>query len=385
MAQIYGEKAKFSCHTQMEIAQRFEVDNNMKPLSMMRKINNIISTLFNTFNTITFEELLLDWWNEYQHELSDGSLQRKISIINTHLIPTLGKLAVREITKKVLQNYIIEKHKHGDTRSHGKGLSYNTIRSHFNIIRPALDYAITQGIIYINPARSIRIPREPYEANPFTLPEVVQLLKCTNKIMMRFAIVIAFTTGMRPGEIYGLKKSDINFKQKFLSVRRSVVAPKPGAAIIHKTKTPSSRRRIDLDDFTLYILSLLVSHSPTEFLFVDYKGELLSPWYNKVDFDAAAKKAGIKGKRFYDLRHGHATYLLMHNINIKEIQERMGHSSIRMTIDTYGHLFPTIQQQSVRLLNGNTQPHIICNIADIISDDYNIKSLAHYINEKNFH
>lgn len=315
----------------------------MNLLNTIDILNKTRLYLTQSFNGITYQEVLSSWWDEYQYRLSEGSIERKSSIIKNHLIPALGAYKVKDIDKALLKNYIDTKHKNE--------LSYHTIRTHFNILRPSLDYAILQGIIYINPARGIRIPRPRKEIYPATFPEVIKILEHTESIKMKYAIIIAFMTGMRPGEIWGLKKSDIYFEQKFLTVRRSVVAPKPGDAIVHETKTASSRRRIDLDDLTLAILKVMVQGSQSDFLFVDGQGDLMSPWDIKVHFDKAANKAGIKNKRFYDLRHGHATYLLMHNINVKEIQERLGHSSIRTTIDTYGHLFPSIQQQTVNLLN----------------------------------
>lgn len=352
----------------------------MQSIKLLQEIRFLLIRIFVTFSNLTFEELLHNWWDKYKNELlSEGSIDRKESIMRNHIIPELGKYKINELDENILKNYMKSKHDDGDLKSLTcKGLSYSTIRDHFNIIRPALDYAVTQGMVFYNPARKIKIPREHFEANPITFSEVVSLLQNSEKNIMRCAILIAFTTGMRPGEIYGLKKSDIYFDRKFLTIRRSVVSPKPGDAIVHETKTASSRRRIDLDDMTLQVLALLVNHSQSEFLFVDDHGNQLSPWYNKVFFDKAAKKAGIVGKRFYDLRHGHATYLLMHNINIKEIQERMGHSSIRITIDTYGHLFPTIQQQSVALLNGLPCAYS-CSPAKMIQSDDDIKSLSKYI------
>lgn len=354
----------------------------MQPIKLLQEIRFILLRIFVVFSNITFEELIYDWWDKYKNELlSEGSIDRKEHMIQNHIVPALGRCKINELDENILKNYVNSKHEYGDLKSStSKGLSYATIRNHFNIIRPALDYAVAQGMIFYNPARKIKIPREHFEANPITFPEVVKLLQNSEKNIMRCAILIAFTTGMRPGEIYGLKKSDIHFERKFLTVRRSIVSPRPGDAIVHETKTASSRRRIDLDDMTLQVLALLVNHSPVEFLFVDDDGNLLSAWYNKVFFDKAAKKAGIVGKRFYDLRHGHATYLLMHNINIKEIQERMGHSSIRMTIDTYGHLFPTIQQQSVALLNGLPCTYS-CSPAKMIQSDNDIKSLSKYITQ----
>lgn len=302
-----------------------------------------------------FSETIIDWWSKYKYQLCRDSVTRKESIINIHLIPVLGKLQLNEIKEDTLFSYIQRKHNNGNLRSNTGGLSFETIRSHFNIIRPFFDWAIAQGHTGYNPARNIKIPRIVYEARPFKVEEVRNIIRYASPKYMKDVIILAFRTGLRRGEIYGLKTEDVDFKRRCLMVRRTVTAGSPKEISIHAPKTKSSVRCVYFDWVCFRILKRRIRKNrtrPSEFIFCKPNGDLISPWDNTRYFAAACKRAGVSETRFHNLRHTHATVLLSKNVHPKVVQERLGHSSFSITEDIYSHVFPTIQRSAVKAFNG---------------------------------
>lgn len=316
-----------------------------------------------TKKNVLYEDCLLEWWTDYKLDLSIESVLTKELIINKHILPELGRYRVSEITRDLLYGYISKKKESGNLRSKNKGLSDKSLRTHFNIIRPSLQHGFMQGYTKGNVADTIKIKRPRYIFQPFTADEVNSIIENTTIEYMADLIELAFRTGMRRSELYGIQKQDVDFKSKRLMVRRAVTACCPSECNIHAPKTKSSIRGIYLDDICLKILYKRISYnkdkSQTSFIFSNDDGSVINPFYTTAYFKAACKKAGTASTRFHDLRHAHATILLLNNVHPKVVQERLGHSSIDITLDIYSHLTPTIQQEAVTVFN------------DIVTTGYN--------------
>ena len=167
---------------------------------------------------------------------------------------------------------------------------------------------------------------------------------------MADAITLAYRTGMRREEIFGLTVRDVDYSHNFLMVRHACTEDYPGRIQIGPPKTPASKRRIDLDDICMDILRRRQG-APSDYIFRDDTGAVLSPWHSSVHFKRIRNKAGISRGRFHDLRHSHATILLANGVPPHVVKERLGHTSIRMTIDTYSYVWPTMQRMAVDVLN----------------------------------
>lgn len=136
----------------------------------------------------------------------------------------------------------------------------------------------------------------------------------------------------------------------FLTVRHTQSLDKNGKTIIKHPKTRASKRRIDLDEHTVFILRRRCLESDSEFIF-SRNGKMLVPYNISNIVKKCCKTTGITPKRFHDLRHGHATYLLINNVHPKIVQERLGHENIGITLDTYSHLIPGMQSAAVNAIN----------------------------------
>ena len=151
---------------------------------------------------------------------------------------------------------------------------------------------------------------------------------------------------MRRGELCGLQWKDIDWEHQFLMVRRSVVDFQRQREI-HGPKTKRSQRRIQLDAESMKMLRRRQENAISEWVFTNTKGEPAKTVCVSPYFRNACLKAHVPPRKFHALRHTHASILLANNVHPKNVQERLGHSSISMTLDLYSHLIPTMQQVAV--------------------------------------
>ncbi len=302
--------------------------------------------------SVTFAEIINQWWLEHKVQVLDTTARKKEEEMRVHILPALGSLKLSAITPQVLQGYISDKLAHGSPKRHPGGLAHSTVRDHFKIIKPAIDWAISKGYITDNPAAKVKLPRRVrHEVQTFTPLEVASLIMAARPRWMGDLITLAYRTGMRRGELFGLKWEDVDFDGEYLLVRRTISAKAPKERLIHLPKTERSRRRIDLDRLSLEMLNRRRNVATTEWVFEGRGGHLLSPWIVTKYMAMACKKTGIPHRCFHTLRHTHATLLLSKGVNPKVVQERLGHSTLEMTLGTYGHVLPTMQQAAIQVLN----------------------------------
>jgi len=165
--------------------------------------------------------------------------------------------------------------------------------------------------------------------------------------------VLAITTGMRKGEILGLRWRDIDFERHNLSIRHTVQYLR-GHNISGETKTPSSRRMIALSGYTISVLRKhqTSSNGSEGLVFSTSTGKPISGRNITRHFHRSLEKAGLERMPFQDLRHTAATLLLKENVHPKIVQDMLGHSSITLTLDTYSHILPDMQQEAAEKMDG---------------------------------
>jgi integrase len=168
--------------------------------------------------------------------------------------------------------------------------------------------------------------------------------------------VTAVGTGARLGELLGLRWGDIDFESKTISIQRTLLDHN-GRIEVGEPKTARSRRRIDLPDF---IVTALKSHRlrspaqphPTAWVFIDANGGPLRKCnLMRRSFHPLLERAGLPKVRFHDLRHTAASLLFAEGVHPKVVQERLGHATIAITLDTYSHVIPTMQKEAATQLD----------------------------------
>nr|DAZ33125.1 MAG TPA: Integrase [Caudoviricetes sp.] len=290
-----------------------------------------------------YESLLKLWWEEYRNSLLDTTRHHKEMEMRVHIIPELGNIQIKKINQKVIQQFINTKM---------QTVAPSSIKRFYNIINPSFRWAVEKKLMKYNPAENVTLPKvTPKEVETFSPDEIKCLIEAARPKWLGDIINLAYRTGMRRGEIYGLKKDDISFDDKFLMVRRTVSALQPGDFLVHHPKTKRSTRRISLDDTSTEILKKRTENSSSEWVFVNQYGNPISPWYNTKYMHDACVKAGIRPRCFHTLRHTHATVLLAKGVHPKIVQERLGHSNINMTLNIYSHVLPTMQGAAVDVFN----------------------------------
>ena len=306
----------------------------------------------------------LDHWldNHATNRVSPLTLQRYRRIVDQQLKPAFGGVKLRELRPTHVQRHYADALKSGRKRKKG-GLSPTTVRQHHLILRHALKCAVKERLISWNPTDAVDSPRPvKQEIDVLTEEQTKTMLEVAHSSVAYVPVLLAATTGMRRGEILGLKWADIDFKKKTLSVRRALEQTK-GNLRFKEPKTRSGRRTIALPHMTLEGLRGHKKEQATRRLQLGpvYKDEGLvcpsptgGPW--KPDsfsstFRKLRERVPVPTIRFHDLRHSHASQLLKAGVHPKVVSERLGHSTISITLDLYSHVLPGLQEEAAERID----------------------------------
>jgi integrase len=269
--------------------------------------------------------------------------------VRNHVAPVIGGVPLRRLSPQHVQAMLSEMGR--------RGASPRTRQMTYAVLRAALGQAVRWGLVPRNPCDAVDRPRVPRrEARFLDEAGVRALLEAARGDPLEALAVTAVTTGMRQGELLGLQWGDVDLKAGTLAVRRQLVEEAKGRPVLGELKTTRSRRLVVLPEIAIGALrshkaGLAVAQHPTALVFTDSRGNplrktnLLRRWYHPL-----VAKAGLPRSRFHDLRHTHATLLLSQGVHPKVVQERLGHASVTMTLDTYSHVTPSLQAEAaVRL------------------------------------
>src|SRR5262249_52013039 len=207
-----------------------------------------------------------------------------------------------------------------------------------------------------NPAMKVRKPKAKKPEMTLLDPAQVRAFLRTARSDRLFALYLtALDSGPRPGELFALLWPDIDLEGRYLTITKSLEEIS-GALRVKETKSAKSRRRIDLSADTAAALAehrkaMLAEGHIAGPVFCDTQGGYLrNSNLRKNSFVPILAKAKLPRVRLYDLRHTCATLLLLADVPAKVVSERLGHSSITLTLDTYSHVLPTMQRQAADLM-----------------------------------
>lgn len=281
-------------------------------------------------------------------------------IIDTYIEPEIGSIRL----DKLEANYsIIEKFYAGML---ARGLSPRTVRYAHSVLAAALKRAIKDKLITTNPCGLCTLPKKkPSEMQYFTADEVKAFLAAARPDRFYPLFLLAIETGMRPGEYLALQWKDINFEAGTLAVRRSLKKRRGRGEGFYFTepKTDQAKRSIPLSASLLAelrnhrraqaenIMARRDHYQDNGLVFPNEVGEpMLRENLTTRHFNKIVKDAKVPRIRFYDLRHTMATLLLTAGVHPKVVQERLGHSTSKLTLDTYSHVIPSMQQGATESL-----------------------------------
>ncbi len=311
-------------------------------------------------NKITVGDFLKQWSQNYavMHTSLRTSESYK-SEIDNHLISALGTITLCQLQPQQIENYYTHALTEGRKDKRG-GLSARTVLYHHRILSEALNHAVKMGLMNRNVAKAVDPPR-PRRAKIATLSsdDIPKFLEVASDTAYYCLFFTALSTGMRLGEILGLRWCDVDFNSGSLFVVQSLYK-RSGVCEMIEPKSPHSRRQIAMPASLIAVLEkqgvvqeaqkglLGKSITKRDLVFAHPDGKPLDPGVVSHSFSKILIKAGLPHIRFHDLRHTHATLLLKADIHPKIVSERLGHASIGITLDTYSHVLPGLQQKAAK-------------------------------------
>jgi integrase len=303
-------------------------------------------------------KLYLENWLEqvYKPYVKPNSYKQYKYIVNKYLIPSLGQVTIQKLTAAKVQAFYSQKLE--------EGLSPRSVILIHAVLHRALENAVKWGLVPRNVTKLVSLPHvERYDAQILTTDQAVKLLEVARGSRIEAMILIALTTGMRRGELLALHWDDVDFEKGMVYVRRTTSWITGYGYKESEPKTKAGRRKIVLAKVALEALKEHRVHQSEArskasdkwcengIIFCSVYGGFFNPAKVLEIFKQLLKDAGLPHMRFHDLRHSAATILLVAGVHPKVVQERLGHSTIAMTMDVYSHVLPSMQQEAAEKID----------------------------------
>ena len=284
-----------------------------------------------------------------------STLTDYLGILTNHVLPVFGKQAVTDINRFMVKSFLMEKIK--------AGFAQSTVTHMKNTVSGVLNLAVDDNTIAVNPAHRLGKLFQAKDLketiNPLNREELCLLLD-TFKGYYPDYYALALTlarTGLRLGEALTLKWGDIDFRRRFITVQRNlsrgrIETPKTGRQrLVDMSKQLQETLQRHRHRIKLTTINKGWGQVP-EWIFINEDGKLLDShnWRKRV-FYKALEKAGLRKIRIHDLRHTYASLLIQAGESLAYIRDQLGHSSIKMTVDIYGHLAPEGNKDAVDKLD----------------------------------
>jgi len=336
-------------------------------------------------------ELLRQWLQNYASmNTTDRTQESYTAVVERHLIPGLGKVAISELHPQQIESYYAGKL--ADGRADGKGgLSARSVVYHHRILSNALDYAVRMGLVVRNVAKVVEPPRVARVAmRTLSLEEVSCFLDAARDTDHYVYFATLLYTGLRRGELLALRWRNLDLGSGKLSVVETAYKLGTGEYRIKEPKTLHSRRTVVLPsslvelltayrfDQELLRIQLGIGLGADDFVFSRPDGSPVNPSAVTLAFRRILRKAGVKDVRIHDLRHTHATLMLKAGVHPKVVSERLGHANIGITLDIYSHVLPGLQEAAAekfdRLFDGDDNERSDVNVSRMLADSEDLAS-----------
>lgn len=285
-------------------------------------------------------------WSRTRIHLRPSTQASTDSLMRCHVLPWFGPVAVVTIQQADVQSFV--------SSLQATGLSRSTIRSAYLIVRGVMEVALENGALARNPCRRIKFPENRIAEIRFLTVEELHGLTTAMRDPWKPMVLLGGYCGLRFSEVVGLRARHVDILRRQIQISEAAVEVN-GSIFLGPPKSQASRRTIAAP---LFVAESLASHmkehvpEPDQWLFRTSSDTPLgrSNWRIR-EWKPAVERAGLQPLRFHDLRHTHAALLIAQGEHPKVIQSRLGHSSIRVTLDTYGHLFDGLDELAASRLD----------------------------------
>jgi integrase len=308
--------------------------------------------------------------------LAAKTLERYSEISETHIIPTLGEITLESLAPKNLEDAYSQWLRSGRRDGKAGGLSARTVLHFHRLLRRVLQQAVRWQMVIRNVADAVEPPRPGYsemkvlsggqlrallDAARTPTPHCERAASLTCDSAFYPALVFLASTGARRGECLALRWSDLNLTAGTATIRRSLEQTRAG--LNFKSPKSGRSRTLQLGAHTVEALRSLraaqakdrlflgAAYSKEDLVFARRDGTPYSPHAFGEAFRALVRRAEVPVIRLHDLRHTHASLLGQANVSMKVISERLGHSGIGITADTYSHVFASQDGEAARLFD----------------------------------
>ena len=312
------------------------------------------------------EYLTKEWLPAVKSTIRPSTYNSYVQHVDCHVVPHIGTVKLQKLSGSQV-NALYAKLAESGKKDGRSGLSAMTIHHVHACLHKACKDAVRWGHISRNPLDAADPPRKKgdgtTEMRTWTKEQVKAFLEAMKDERLSPLWHTIALTGMRRGEAIGLKWSDVDLENARLSVRRALI-PTSREVVVSEPKTAKGRRVIALDPGTVEVLKAQAARQLDEqqewdeawvdsgLVFMLENGEALDPESVSRYFRQAVKRSLLPQIRLHDLRHTHATLALQAGIHPKVVSERLGHATIAITLDTYSHAIPALQEEAAALIAG---------------------------------
>ena len=311
---------------------------------------------------LTVEEHMKGWLKDSARgTVRQSTFERYGQMVDLHIVPALGRIKLKALAPAHVRHLYRVKL---DGSGGSPGLAPATVHKLHQCLHKALAQAVADGLIPRNACDALKLPRiDREEIDPLTAEEANRLIAAAGGDRLEALYVLAIHTGLRQGELLALRWEDLDLEAGALRVRRTLTRTK-GTYSTGEPKTKKSRRTVRLTTGAVAALRghlkrqleemdrLGSLYKPGGLVFANEAGGIINPSnLRNRSLAKLLRDAGLPAEtRFHDLRHTCATLLLSRNVNPKIVSEMLGHATIAITLDTYSHVLPDMQEKAAKAL-----------------------------------
>jgi len=291
---------------------------------------------------------LADWFIEWQATRTNRSPQTRLrdeASIRNHVLPRFGAVPIGQIQPVHIAQWVAD--------LDAEGLAPATTRKAYQLLAAGLSSAVDNGLIPVSPCRNVKLPKIKTSTMRILEPAETMALADTIDERYRAMVLAAAYTGLRFGELAALRTERFDALRKTLRVEESLAEVR-GQFLIKPPKSDASRRTVSVPSFVVEELAhhLAMHADDTGLVFSTPAGGPIRRTNFRRRIWLPAVRASVGDPcTFHDLRHTHAALLIAQGEHPKVIQERLGHASIKTTLDTYGHLFDDLDEAAADRLD----------------------------------
>lgn len=324
-------------------------NNYSDAVAHLKKIHEGLENGIACNSSLAVERFLLSWIEDVKRQHSASTYCSYRNILKNHVIPIVGKKKLDKLSPMDVQAMV--------NQLRDTGVGSRSVQMSYNYLNRGMRRAYKFRMIRENPCSAVDKPKHTSaEANPFTVEEVKKLLSHLKGHHFYWICYTALTTGMRPGELFGLFWENVNLDENKIHVVQQLSYTE-GVKELKPPKTKASIRTIDISDNTVNALIeqrkmlLRLGFASNEYVFCGKKGISIG----RANFSSAWKvilqRAGISHRGFHHMRHTFATFAISSGVPITVVSATLGHASTSMTLDIYAHVMPSMKSDATNAVS----------------------------------